>query len=241
MYMHENQLTYPLPVDPSTGPMRRQKGERDLHYAFVNYASMLAADRVVFNSRFHREAYLAALPIFLKHFPEHCELASVGEIAGKTEVLPVGVQVDIMKRGGTGPNLPNEPLILWNQRWEYDKNPDQFCRALIAVHDLGLSFRLALCGEAFERQPSAFISAMEKLEPHLVHVGYAEEDLYHNLLICLYETHGQLLEKLSWALRNRQEIREIAEVLGDSLTRYDWALIAPQYDQYFTQVVEGSC
>ncbi|RIK20256.1 MAG: DUF3524 domain-containing protein, partial [Anaerolineae bacterium] len=37
LYMHENQLTYPLPADPTIGPMRRQLGERDRHYAFINY------------------------------------------------------------------------------------------------------------------------------------------------------------------------------------------------------------
>ena len=40
--MHENQLTYPLPDDPTTGPMRRQLGERDRHYAFINYASTVS-------------------------------------------------------------------------------------------------------------------------------------------------------------------------------------------------------
>ncbi len=38
LYMHENQLTYPLPEDGRFGPMRRQKGERDLHYSFINFA-----------------------------------------------------------------------------------------------------------------------------------------------------------------------------------------------------------
>jgi hypothetical protein len=61
LYMHENQLTYPLPPAKSDGPMRHQKGERDLHYAFINYASMLAADRVVFNSRYHYRTFFEAL------------------------------------------------------------------------------------------------------------------------------------------------------------------------------------
>ena len=39
LYMHENQLTYPLPDDPTTGPMRRQLGERDRHYACLLYTS----------------------------------------------------------------------------------------------------------------------------------------------------------------------------------------------------------
>lgn len=41
LYMHENQLTYPL--SPKT------RGE-DLSYGFVNWRSMLAADQIVFNS-----------------------------------------------------------------------------------------------------------------------------------------------------------------------------------------------
>ena len=54
---YHRDFTYPLPADGDTGPMRRQGGERDHHYAFVNFASMLAADRVAFNSAFHRDAW----------------------------------------------------------------------------------------------------------------------------------------------------------------------------------------
>ncbi len=92
LYMHENQLTYPLPADGRTGPMRRQKGERDLHYAFINYASMLAADLVLFNSAYHRESLLAELPRFLRHYPEYNELETIESLQRKSRVLPVGVE-----------------------------------------------------------------------------------------------------------------------------------------------------
>ena len=75
LYMHENQLTYPLPADGRTGPMRRQLGERDQHYAFINIASMLAANHVFFNSHYHLESFFDVLPNFLKHFPEYNELS----------------------------------------------------------------------------------------------------------------------------------------------------------------------
>src|SRR5690606_13351708 len=91
LYMHENQLTYPLPADGRTGPMRRQKGERDRHYAFVNYASMLAASGIFFNSRYHQNALLGELPAFLRHFPDLQELQTVEQIAARSTVLPVGV------------------------------------------------------------------------------------------------------------------------------------------------------
>jgi len=187
LYMHENQLTYPLPAEGDSGPMRRQKGERDLHYAFVNYASMLAADCVLFNSRYHRRSFFDALPNFLKHFPEHNELQTVEETAAKSQVLPAGVNAGRLG----GPETPagvlraageRPPLIIWNQRWEYDKNPAAFFRALYAVAAEGIPFRLALCGESFRRRPAEFQEAQERLAEQIVHVGYAEPERYRTLL-----------------------------------------------------------
>lgn len=182
LYMHENQLTYPLPGD-GTGPMRRQKGERDLHYAFINYASMLAADHVLFNSHYHRRTLLAALPNLLKHFPEYNELDTLPQIEAKSSVLPVGIRDWGLGNQGleTGDHqLP--PLILWNQRWEYDKNPSAFFQALYTIADEGLPFRLALCGENFRRRPGEFDTAQEKLSQHIIHSGYAKPDHYQHLL-----------------------------------------------------------
>jgi glycosyltransferase involved in cell wall biosynthesis len=182
LYMHENQLTYPLPDDPSAGSMRRQRSERDLHYAFVNYTSMMAADRVVFNSQYHREDVMAALPRYLKHFPEDRELMTVEEIAGKAAVMSVGVHFEKLQSGGVIAESRDTPLVIWNQRWEYDKNPAQFFQVLFDIEAEGLPFRLALCGEMFERWPRAFSLAVRKLKKQLIHLGYADEERYHGLL-----------------------------------------------------------
>lgn len=187
LYMHENQLTYPLPAEEESGPMRRQKGERDLHYAFINYASMLVADCVLFNSRYHRRSFFDGLPNFLKHFPEHNELQTVEETAAKSQVLPAGVDAGRLE-GPKGPagtsQLVTErpPLIIWNQRWEYDKNPAAFFRALYSVAAEGIPFRLALCGESFRRRPLEFEEAQERLGEQIIHVGYAEPERYRTLL-----------------------------------------------------------
>jgi glycosyltransferase involved in cell wall biosynthesis len=183
LYMHENQLTYPLPKDPASGPMRRQKGERDLHYGFVNYVSTLAADRVVFNSHFHRNAFLRALPRFLKHFPEYCELETVDHVEAKSGVLPVGIEFVKLNRSEVlSTSSGEDPLLLWNQRWEYDKNPGEFIQAIQEMAERGLPFRLALCGEVFQRQPTEFQTAVTRLGDRLIHVGYAEKSRYHELL-----------------------------------------------------------
>src|SRR5262245_22045491 len=60
LYFHENQLTYPV----SGGD------ERDLHFGLVNIHSALSADLVLFNSRFHLEDFLGAVPKVLRQMPD---------------------------------------------------------------------------------------------------------------------------------------------------------------------------
>lgn len=184
LYMHENQLTYPLPDDPTTGPMRRQLGERDRHYAFINYASMLAADRVYFNSRYHLDTFFDALPPFLRHYPEYNELETVDTLRQKSAVLPVGIdlqRLDPDPRPPT-PEPATAPLVLWNQRLEFDKNPESFITLLVELADAGVPFRVALCGERFGRPSEDWEAGVARLGERVIHNGYAEEALYRRLL-----------------------------------------------------------
>jgi glycosyltransferase involved in cell wall biosynthesis len=180
--MHENQLTYPLPEDGATGPMRRQLGERDRHYAFINLVSMLAADRVFFNSGFHRDSFLEELAPFLRHYPEYKELNSVARLSAKTRVLPVGI--DLRRLDGAQPNpQPGEPpLIIWNQRWEYDKGPDDFAEAMRQLAVRGVEFRLALCGQQFGRQPASLVTLQQELGDRIIYAGMAPPERYRDLL-----------------------------------------------------------
>ena len=182
LYMHENQLTYPLPAEGDSGPMRRQGGERDHHYAFVNFSSMLAADQVAFNSAFHRDSWFEALPRFLRHFPEHNELGSVDELRAKSTVVPVGIEADEIAAAAAATETATPPLVLWNQRWEYDKNPALALRALRDVADRGADFQLAICGQAFAQSPPEFEDIGEIFGDRLVHVGFADDEHYRRLL-----------------------------------------------------------
>ena len=73
------------------------------------------------------------------------------------------------------------PLILWNQRWEYDKNPVEFFEALYWASKRELDFRLALCGERFSQHPREFEEARQRLEGHITHVGFAEKPTYRRI------------------------------------------------------------
>ncbi|MBJ6751135.1 tRNA-queuosine alpha-mannosyltransferase domain-containing protein [Geomonas anaerohicana] len=168
IYFHENQLTYPWsPGDPDPG------AQRDLHYAFINYVSALAADAVLFNSRYHMDSFLGDLPGFLKRFPDAVDLASVDAIAAKSRVLPLGLDLVKLDRfRPQGATEPEVPLLLWNHRWEYDKAPEAFFEALYQLADEGIEFRVAVLGESFGRVPAVFKEARERLGARVAEWGY---------------------------------------------------------------------
>lgn len=170
LYCHENQLTYPWPEQGTN--LKQQHA----HYAFTNYTSALAADAVLFNSGFHLEAFIGQLPQFLAGFPDHNELHSVATIKAKSRVLPLGL--DLRRFDAHRPLQPRDPaqppLILWNHRWEYDKNPDGFFRALFQLADEGHSFDVAVLGESFRNRPPVFATARRRLGARIRQFGYAE-------------------------------------------------------------------
>ncbi|MBN1164608.1 MAG: DUF3524 domain-containing protein [Candidatus Krumholzibacteriota bacterium] len=200
VYFHENQISYPWSNDdPDPG------SQRDRHYGFINYTSALAADRVLFNSHYHRDIFFRELPLFLRAFPDFNSLEEVGKIRAKSAVLPLGLD---LKRfdDHPGPNQSHESersystgcsdrlpsshgpdlsgrlrrsqspaLILWNHRWEYDKNPQDFFRALFILDKEGLDFELAVLGESFEQEPPVFVRARTGLAKRIVRFGYEED------------------------------------------------------------------
>ena len=164
LYMHENQLTYP----PRPGE------KRDLHYGFINYASMLCADGILFNSAYHLDSWFDELPRLLKHFPDHNELATVPALRRRSDVLPLGLDLAALDAHRPAAPRTGPALIVWNHRWEYDKAPEAFLNALYALVDRGLAFRVALLGEMFVRVPEALEEALDRLGDRVVHFGYAE-------------------------------------------------------------------
>lgn len=169
LYFHENQLTYPL----------RDGAERDLTYAYINYLSALAADRVVFNSRFHEAEFFSALPDLLRRFPDYTHVGTLPVLRAKSSVLRLGL--DLAGLDAARPDAerqrvhePGAPVILWNHRWEYDKDPEAFFRVINRLDDSGVRFRLILAGQTFSEQPPAFERGFRRYAERVLHYGYAE-------------------------------------------------------------------
>ncbi|QTA89814.1 tRNA-queuosine alpha-mannosyltransferase domain-containing protein [Desulfonema magnum] len=162
VYFHESQMTYPL-----------APGEHmDFQFGFTDITTGLAADRVVFNSHTHFDTFFSSLPGFLKMMPEYHPKWVTEAIRSKSSVLYPGCQFPSEKETFTRSDAP--PLIIWNHRWEFDKNPDDFFNALDAVLEQGHEFRLALLGENFQVVPKAFIRARERYGDRIIQYGYVK-------------------------------------------------------------------
>jgi len=173
VYFHENQLTYPTPDGEPV----------DLTYAMINWLSLAAADRAVFNSDYHRRDVLAALPKLLRRFPDHRHTGFVDDVAARTSVLPVGIDGARFAGPRPAPDADDgPPVVLWNHRWEYDKDPAAFFTALEAVVDAGVDFRLIVAGESYQTVPPEFDRAKQRLADRIVSFGTATDDEYPALL-----------------------------------------------------------
>lgn len=165
-YFHENQFAYP--------PNRRQVS--NLEPCMVQLYGGLAADRLLFNSEFNRSSYLDGVDRLLDRMPDQVPADVVGRLAPKSHVLPV--PVDAVAAGDKQP----PPLIVWNHRWEYDKRPDRFAEAMLALAGRGAAFRLALLGKRGRNPPEALARLRERLAGQIIADGQLDCEGYRSVL-----------------------------------------------------------
>ena len=103
------------------------------------------------------------------------------QIRHKSKVVPLGVN---LKRFDPFRLQPEGPAtLLWNHRWEYDKNPEDFFRSLFRLKDANINFRLIVLGEGFRKIPTIFKHVPEALAEQILHFGFAKD----------FETYAQHL------------------------------------------------
>jgi glycosyltransferase involved in cell wall biosynthesis len=179
LYFHENQFDYP----------RRPQQHSLLEAQMVSLYGALAADRVVFNSRYNRDSFLEGCGALLAKLPDFVPPGVVASIRQKAAVLPVPLEVP-QDVGGTAhwPGLegdwPQRPLrLLWSGRFEHDKAGDRLLGLLRALEDEGPDYELAVTGQRFRHSPPAFDEIECAFSHRLVQFGYLESRrAYHALL-----------------------------------------------------------
>ena len=164
-YFHENQFAYPVQVDD----------ERDFHFALTNLTTALSSDRIAFNSSYNLHSFLQGAEKIIKKAPD-MKMDLLQGLRQKSSVLHPGIdfsELDNLTENAKNSSSP--PIVVWNHRWEHDKNPEMFFQALYELDDMGEEFQVLILGQSFQRKPEVFGEARKKLNHRFLHFGYAEE------------------------------------------------------------------
>lgn len=179
-YLHENQLTYPFSDEDDR--------KEEFHYGFINYKSCLAADSIAFNSNFHRKVFIEALEKLLRRLPDYQNIDfSLNLIQKKSKVLWVGFEYEkiselLLKADLKKTNKDSIPKILWNHRWDQDKNPSLFLKLLYFLRSKNLNFQLVLLGSNSDFSIH-YKEILQVFNNQIIHFGYVKNfEEYINLM-----------------------------------------------------------
>lgn len=170
VYFHENQFAYPR--------SESQSADHQIGWQFLSLQNALCADWISFNTEFNRNTFLAGARKLLRRFPEKLPGKPLNRIESHSDVLPV----PLTERFAALAGQPKEAdLIVWNHRWEWDKQPERFLAALLRLRRAGVAFRLAMLGSGGGRYRD-FTAQRDALGDAVVHWGEANDDDYRQWL-----------------------------------------------------------
>jgi glycosyltransferase involved in cell wall biosynthesis len=162
VYFHENQFGYPANLNDFEA-----ETEKEYHFQFINISSALSADCICFNSHYHKELFFSKIPEFFNKMPDY-----------KPEILPKLIENScVIYPGINFSQFNNEkkagnkhPVLLWNHRREFDKNPSDFLKILDLLNERGQIFSLILLGSG--NNNSVFKTIEKKYTNQILHNGY---------------------------------------------------------------------
>ncbi len=127
------------------------------------------------------EKFNQELPDFINRIPEFVPVLAPEKIRQKSRVIYMGCDFSHFKNVRF---VKNEvPIILWNHRWEFDKQPQVFFETLYRLAGENLPFKVIILGENYQVHPREFLQARERLQDRILQFGFVEsmEDYAHFL------------------------------------------------------------
>jgi len=163
LYFHENQISYPLALN--------QKYDAGL--GFSNIVSAVAADKILFNSHFHFNDFIRSALHAIKQMPDAKPQWMIEQIRQKTQIAYPGCwfekgELEFKKKD------TERRLIIWNHRWEHDKNFQFVFDVLCLLKERKIPFSIALLGERYNNYPDIFNKAKEMFKEEISLFGYLE-------------------------------------------------------------------
>ncbi|BFM20609.1 tRNA-queuosine alpha-mannosyltransferase domain-containing protein [Gilvimarinus japonicus] len=177
LYFHENQFAYP----------KSATAHASVEPQIVTLYSALCADRLVFNTGFNRDSFFAGAEQLLRKLPDLVPPGIVSQLQARASVIPVLLDDACFPPSGTSRAPNRRPQLIWNHRWEYDKNPALLLRALELLcieYNGALPFTLHVVGQSFRQVPAEFSAIKQRLSDAggLGQWGYLPSSEYRPLL-----------------------------------------------------------
>lgn len=172
-YFHENQFHYPG-LKPK---------ETNQQFTSINFTTALVSDGLAFNSLYNKTTFLRQCRKYTGKAVDMNIGEEVDKIENKSLVLYPGMEFSAIDKQEKSIGKEWYPLIIWNHRWEHDKNPEEFFQVLFKLQEEAIPFRLAILGQSFRNQPECFEIAKKRLENNIIHFGHVSQksDYYHML------------------------------------------------------------
>lgn len=170
LYFHENQFAYP----------QREPNSNLINAQLTTVYSAMSAQHLVFNSRFNRESFFAGARNFFSAMPDGVPDGCLDKSFENSSVIPVPIQgamQDALTRQRQKP-----VQIVWNHRWEYDKQPQVFFSALERLINLGIPFKVHVMGQSFRKSPDCFAVFRERHSDYIATWGYQVQAEYQRIL-----------------------------------------------------------
>ena len=159
LYFHENQFAYPI-----SNLDTQKTNKRDNHYSFINLTSSLYANNLVFNSEFNRNSFFNGATKLLNELPRN----TLNLEGLNTNIIYPGIEYP------TSFNYNQSiPILLWNHRWEHDKNPELFIKGIEVLQRKSIDFKLIILGKGTEKEEVKKLFE-KQFKNELIHCGYVE-------------------------------------------------------------------
>ena len=166
-YFHENQLGYPKGEDLA---------KKNDYFAAIHLNQILSSDLLFFNSKFHRDSLFEELSHHVRLIPDTLASDLLGESLAKSFVVGVGVDQDI----NTFERVDRDIDLLWNHRWEEDKNPAGYVNLALKLIKEKPNLKIALLGDNFSGRNNHLFSKVPT--KNIVSFGKVKRDEYLHLL-----------------------------------------------------------
>ncbi len=173
IYFHENQAAYPVQAG----------SKRNMHYVLQDLKNIYVADLALFNSQWNLSSLREDSKKYIQRLPELGKsLETLYSIKTPCRVQPLGIELQSLLRANK--NKENrKPVILWNHRWEFDKNPNLLFDALAGLRKESLDFGLIVCGEQKKSYPKVFDQIKQEYSENILSWGELGRQEYKQALL----------------------------------------------------------